>query len=34
MNGKTDTLGSKLNLLADYVGEREHDLYEYEINTP
>ena len=27
---KTDTLGSKLNLIADYVGEREHDLYEYE----
>lgn len=27
---KTDTLGSKLNLIADYVGESEHDLYEYE----
>ena len=27
---KTDTLGSNLNFLADYVGEREHDLYEYE----
>ena len=27
---KTDTLGSKLNLIADYVGEREYDLYEYE----
>ena len=27
---KTDTLGSKLNLLADSVGEREHDLYEYD----
>jgi hypothetical protein len=27
---KTDTLGSKLNIIADYVGEREHDLYEYE----
>ena len=27
---ETDTLGSKLNLIADYVGEREHDLYEYE----
>lgn len=27
---KTDTLGSKLNFIADYVGESEHDLYEYE----
>lgn len=27
---KTDTLGSKLNIIADYVGKRERDLYEYE----
>jgi hypothetical protein len=25
-----DSLGSKLNVVADYVGEREHDLYGYE----
>ena len=27
---KTDTLGSKLTIIADYAGRREHDLYEYE----
>lgn len=27
---KTDTLGSKLNIIADYARKREHDLYEYE----
>lgn len=26
----TDTLGSKLNVIADYAGKRERDLYEYE----
>lgn len=25
-----DSLGSKLNVIADYAGKREHDLYEYE----
>lgn len=26
----SDPLGSKLNVIADYAGKREHDLYEYE----
>lgn len=26
----TDTLGSKMNIVADYAGKRERDLYEYE----
>lgn len=28
----TDTLGSKLSILADYAGKKERDLYEYENN--
>lgn len=29
---KTDTLGSRLNIVADYAGKRERDVYKYENN--